>query len=134
MPKNVMKMLKPSPKRGKNAFDLSHRHVMGANFGELLPITCIETVPSDYIELNCADLIRAMPMVTSPFMRAKQHIDFWFVPYTDLWHQFNAFITQKTQPQSSALKDSVAVPHVSLSDMVDCIKNSSYATLTDVCG
>ena len=89
MPKNVMKMLKPSPKRGKNAFDLSHRHILGANFGELLPITTLETVPGDYFEINCADLLRAMPMVTSPFMRAKQHIDFWFVPYTDLWHQYS---------------------------------------------
>ena len=134
MAKNVMKMLKPSPKRGKNAFDLSHRHVLGANFGELLPITSVETVPGDYFEINCADLLRAMPMVTSPFMRAKQHIDFWFVPYTDLWHQFNAFITQKSQPQSSVLKDSVAVPHVDLASMVDCIKNSSYSTLVDVVG
>lgn len=136
MAKNVMKMLKPSPKRGKNAFDLSHRHVLGANFGELLPITCLETVPGDYFEVNCADLLRAMPMVTSPFLRAKQHIDFWFVPYSDLWHQFNAFITQKQQPQGSAFKGSAYVPHINLAYIMSDIMSSSSAitSLTDVEG
>lgn len=96
-------MVKPSPKRGKNAFDLSHRHILGANFGELLPITCIETIPGDYHEIRVADLLRAMPMVTSPFLRAKQHIDFWFVPYTDLYSNFNQFITQKDEYNSNAI-------------------------------
>ena len=82
MAKNVMKQLKPSANLGRNAFDLSHRNVFTANFGELLPCCCIETVPSeDYIEIKPSDLVRAMPLVTSPFLRAKQHIDFWFVPY-----------------------------------------------------
>lgn len=128
-----MKMPKPSPKSGKNAFDLSHRHILGANFGELLPITCIETVPRDYIEINCADLVRAMPMVTSPFLRAKQHIDFWFVPYTDLWHQFNSFITGKEQPQSSMLKDAVSVPHFSLGDFMT-IYRAATSSDTDIVG
>lgn len=134
MAKNVMKMLKPSPNRGKNAFDLSHRHICGANFGELLPVTCLETVPGDYFEINCADLLRAMPMVTSPFLRAKQHIDFWFVPYTDLWHQFNAFITSKEQPQSAALLESKAVPRFSIGDFATLYRDTAHASYTDICG
>lgn len=135
MAKNVMKMLKPSPKRGKNAFDLSHRHICGANFGELLPITCLETVPGDYFEVNCADLLRAMPMVTSPFLRAKQHIDFWFVPYTDLWHNFNAFITQKEQPQSAALKNARYCPHFGLGHLADIYQDpEDYNVGDDIIG
>lgn len=134
MAKNVMKMLKPSPKRGKNAFDLSHRHVLGANFGELLPVTCLETVPGDYFEINCADLLRAMPMVTSPFLRAKQHIDFWFVPYTDLWHQFNAFITSKEQPMSSAMREAVAVPHVNITTIQTAFANAVSNSIKDIHG
>lgn len=112
MPKNVMKLLKPSPHRARNDFDLSHRHVYAANFGELLPSTCIETVPGDHIEMHASDLIRAIPMVTSPFLRAKQHLDVWFVPYADLWHNFNNFITQKTEPVSSAFKAHAFCPYV----------------------
>lgn len=106
-----MKVLKPSPHRARNDFDLSHRHILSANFGELLPISAIETVPGDHIELHASDLLRAMPLVTSPFMRAKQHIDVWFVPYTDLWSNFNQFITQKETPHSASLKGSSFLPH-----------------------
>lgn len=125
MPKNVMKLLKPSPHRARNDFDLSHRHIMSANFGELIPSTCIETVPGDHIEMHASDLLRAIPMVTSPFLRAKQHLDVWFVPYQDLWHQFNNFITKKAQPVSSAMLSFDYCPWVSIFDLYDSGCNAS---------
>lgn len=130
MPKNVMKLLKPSPHRARNDFDLSHRHVYMANYGELLPSTCIETVPGDHIVVHASDLLRAIPMVTSPFIRAKQHIDVWFVPFKDLWHQFDSFITQKSQPVSSALKGSAYCPYLSLYQMWNIAGGSG----TDIVG
>lgn len=99
MPKNVMKLLKRSANHSRNAFDLSHRHLFSANFGELLPVTCIETVPGDYIELRVSDLLRALPMITSPFMRVKQHFDVWFTPYEDMWSNFESFMVQKYEPK-----------------------------------
>lgn len=134
MPKNVMKLLKPSPHRARNDFDLSHRHIMSANFGELIPVTCIETVPGDYVEVQVADLLRAIPMVTSPFMRAKQHIDVWFVPYQDLWHNFNQFITQKTEPVSSALQDSKYLPWFNLYELRQAMASLNTASAKDVVG
>lgn len=142
MPKNVMKLLKPSRNVGKNDFDLSHRHLMTANFGECLPITFIETVPGDYIKMRVSDLLRAMPMVTSPFLRAKQHIDVWFTSYDDLWHNFEQFITQKEQPVSSALKGSGYCPHMSLNTLFSVIQGKDpasgsarqYIISTDIAG
>lgn len=134
MPKNVMKLLKPSPHRARNDFDLSHRHVYTANFGELLPSTCIETVPGDHIVMHASDLLRAIPMVTSPFMRAKQHIDVWFVPYCDLWHNFDNFITQKAQPVSSALKKSAFLPHANQYELWYYAKNANSVITYDVVG
>ena len=90
-----MKLLKRSANHARNDFDLSHRHVFTANFGEILPATQIETVPGDYIEMRASDLLRLIPMVTSPFLRAKQHIDVWWTPYEYLWDGFEPFITQK---------------------------------------
>lgn len=131
MPKNVMKLLKPSPHRQRNDFDLSHRHVFDANFGELLPATCIETVPGDNITLHVADLLRNIPFVSSPFLRAKQHLDVWFVPYHDLWHQFDAFITQKSEPVSSAFKGSAFLPHCTQYRMWDVLHDS---VVSDIVG
>ena len=119
MPKNVMKLLKPTPNYGRNDFDLSHRNVHSANFGELIPTFCVETLPKDKIKVRVSDLVRAQPMVTSPFLRAKQHIDVWFVPYSLIWSRFNEFLVDKDEPQSSAFKDRLFVPHLSLKDMAD---------------
>lgn len=131
MPKNVMKLVKPSPHRARNDFDLSHRHVMSQNFGELIPATCIETVPGDHIEISVANLLRAIPMVTSPFLRAKQHFDVWFVPYRDLWHNFDNFITQKNQPVSSALRGANYLPHT---DIYKLYSLCSPSGTTDIIG
>ena len=129
-----MKLLKPSPHRARNDFDLSHRHVFDANFGELLPATCIETVPGDNITLHASDLLRAIPFVSSPFLRAKQHLDVWFVPYHDLWHQFDAFITRKREPVSSAFKDAAFCPWVSQYSLYTSINTFSSQGTTDITG
>lgn len=128
MPKNVMKLLKPSPHRERNDFDLSHRHIFSANFGELLPISCIETVPGDHIRFQASDLLRAIPLVTSPFLRAKQHLDVWFVPYRDLWHNFDQFMAQKNEPVSSILRDHSFIPHVSMYELAQCLNPADAGT------
>lgn len=107
---------------------------MSANFGELIPVTCIETVPGDYVEVQVADLLRAIPMVTSPFMRAKQHIDVWFVPYHDLWHNFNQFITQKTEPMSSALNGSKYLPWFNMYNLQQTMASFNTSSYKDVVG
>lgn len=135
MPKNVMKLLKPSRNVGRNSFDLSHRHLMTANFGELLPITCIETIPGDYIEMRCSDLLRALPMVTSPFMRVKQHIDVWFTPYDYMWHNFEAFLTMKDNPVSSSTKGFDYIPFTTKDEIAKIfVAGSGYTSSTDVVG
>lgn len=133
MAKNVMKLLKPSPHRGRNDFDLSHRHLFTANFGELLPISFIETVPGDFIKISVSDLLRAMPLVTSPFLRAKQHLDVWFVPYHYLWHNFEEFMTSRSQPTSSAYQGSLFCPRVSKRTVSQYISNLPD-TITDIVG
>lgn len=125
MAKNVMKLLKPSPHRARNDFDLSHRHLFDANFGELLPATCIETVPGDNITLHASDLLRAIPFVSSPFLRAKQHLDVWFVPYHDLWHNFDQFVSQREEPVSAALHSAKYLPHTSQFDLYNAINTMS---------
>jgi hypothetical protein len=129
-----MKLLKPVRNPGRNAFDLSHRHLMTANFGELLPITCIETVPGDFIQLRVSDLLRACPMVTSPFMRVKQHIDVWWTPYDYMWHNFEQFITMKEDSVSSAMKGYDYVPHATVDMLHEAYNLTDPDLYTDVVG
>lgn len=128
MAKNVMKMLKPSPTLGRNAFDMSHRTIFSANAGELLPAFCLETVPNDKITFKASDLLRAAPMITSPFLRAKQHIDYWFVPYQALWSRWNDFITSRSEPNSAAFADYQYLPHIAMKDLLDALYNEYTVT------
>lgn len=131
MPKNVMKLLKRVPNHARNAFDMSHRHLVTANFGELLPITCIETIPGDYVELSVSDLLRAAPMVTSPFLRAKQHIDVYYVPYHDLWSKFEQFYTKRNEPKSAGELGLETIPYINIFDLQRLAYSSN---LTDIHG
>ena len=129
-----MKLLKPSPSLGKNAFDMSYRSVFAAKFGELLPVYCQEIVPNDTIELRVADLLRAKPMVTSPFMRAKQHLDVWFVPYNKMWSRFNEFLVGREEPSSSAAEGCKFIPHATLKDWFKAVFSADNANVKDVVG
>lgn len=128
-----MKLVKRVANHQRNAFDLSHRHLIGAKFGELLPITCIETVPGDYVELSIADLLRAAPMVTSPFLRAKQHIDVYYVPYCDIWTQFESFMTAKSEPKHANVNGSFAPPYANKFDL-DTLRYAYSNTAKDAVG
>lgn len=134
MPKNVMKMMKPRPNPGRNDFDLSHRTLFTANYGELIPGACIETVPDDKIIIRISDLVRAQPMVTSPYVRAKQHCDVWFVPYQLMWSKFNEFVIDKDEPGSSALKNRQFIPHTNLYSLETVLNAYHGGTYKDVHG
>lgn len=92
-----------------------------------MPFMHLQTVPGGKYNIKTADLIRAIPMVTSPFLRSKQHIDLWFVPYNLLWSRFNEFMVDKDEKLSSALKDRAYVPHVHLKELLNQIKGQTTA-------
>ena len=43
-------------KPGLTAFNLSHNLLFDCNFGQLIPVACIETLPGDVFDLN-ADVV-----------------------------------------------------------------------------
>lgn len=92
-----------------------------------MPFLNIPTVPNGKYQIKTADLIRAIPMVTSPFLRAKQHIDIWFVPYNLLWSRFNEFMVDKDEKLSSALQDRKFCPHVHLKELLNLIEGQTTA-------
>ena len=120
----------PTHSPSKHPFDLSHRKIFTAKAGELLPILCEEVIPNDYFEIDTASLIRScQPLQTAAFMRCKVCFDFFFVPSTAIWSNFNAFYTQRQQQTSSLLKDSAYEPNMTLYDLYECCMNDNSAHL-----
>ena len=120
----------PTHNPSKHPFDLSHRKIFTAKAGELLPILCEEVIPNDYFEIDTASLIRScQPLQTAAFMRCKVCFDFFFVPSTAIWSNFNAFYTQRQQQTSSLLKDSAFEPNMTLYDLYECCMDDNSAHL-----
>ena len=118
---NLFRGLKPKTKLSRNGFDLSQKHVFTTRPGQAVPCLCVETVPGDHIEINMANLTRTMTLNTAAFVRGKFNFDFYFVPYTQLWHPFNQFINQRKDKHSALQKGSLYCPTISLSKVLHLI-------------
>ena len=55
-------------KPGKTAFNLSHTHIFDCNFGELVPVACLETLPGDVFKLNADVVGRLTSALKSPIL------------------------------------------------------------------
>ena len=89
--------------RPRNAFDLSQRHMFTAPIGALLPVLSLDLIPHDHVEINAQDFMRTMPMNSSAFMSMRGVYEFFFVPYSQLWHPFDQFITGMKDYKTSLL-------------------------------
>ena len=101
MANKVPKFTVSQKKSSRNAFDLSQTHLIQAAPGQLLPILSLDLIPEDDISINVVDFIKSMPIVSSPFSNAKGVYEFFFVPYHQLWHNFDQFITQMSDYRST---------------------------------
>lgn len=128
---NFLNLLKPVNKLGKSGFDLSQKHVFSTKPGQCVPCMALETVPGDHHEINLSSLNRTMAMNTPAFLRGKFRYDFLFVPYVQLWHNFDQFITQRQDKHSSLQKDFNFVPVVELSDLLQFIGRMYYYNRTN---
>lgn len=121
---NVFNILKPKADLTRNAFDLSQRHIFSAKCGQILPVMAIECIPGDYHEINLLSLARTFPVKTDAFSRMKLNFDFVYVPYQQLWRDWNDFILQNTEQFSSLQVGStlpVQVPSIALTDLLCCV-------------
>lgn len=123
---NLFKNLKPTAQVSKNGFDLSRKVVYSSRNGLIESPLQIETVPNDFIEIDMASLTRTMTMNTAAFLRGKFRYDFFFVPYVQLWHNFNQFITQRDDAHSTLFKGKNFCPVIDLGRLLQLIVTSFY--------
>lgn len=101
----LFKMLQESfseaPQR--NGFDLSRRDIFSSKVGYLHPCFCLETVPNDYHEIKPVNMIRTMPFNEANFVRMKQHMNFYYVPFKAFMSNFDEYIQQTVDPVNSLL-------------------------------
>lgn len=112
MAKKVPNFTVSSHKGSRNAFDLSQSHLFQAAPGQLYPILSLDLIPDDVIDINVEDYVKSMPVVSSPLCSARGVYEFFFVPYHQLWHNWDQFITQMNDYRSSLFAQDNPPAHV----------------------
>lgn len=102
-----MPQIKPSKaNRPRNAFDVSQKHLFTAPAGALLPILSLDLNFHDHVEIQASDFMRTLPMNTAAFISMRSVYEFFYIPYSQIWHEFDQFITGMTDFRSRLLSDS----------------------------
>lgn len=123
----------------RNAFDLSYSNKFTASPGMLLPCYVQEVNPNEHFVISPQSFLRTMPLNTASFVRGKQNIEFYFVPYRLLCRQFPQFVVG-TEYKLSSLSDlndyKGNLPTFDLSLVIDNLVQSFKldSTATDICG
>lgn len=105
-------------KNGHSAFDLTKRQAFHLPNGQITPIHFIETVPDDHFQISLDGILRSQTMNTAAYFSGKGVFSVFFVPYSQLWHNFDQFISQKDDRHSTAYKGSAYAPNMKLSDIM----------------
>ena len=114
-----MPQIKPSKaNRPRNAFDVSQKHLFTAPAGALLPILSLDLNFHDHVEIQASDFMRTLPMNTAAFISMRSVYEFFYIPYSQIWHEFDQFITGMTDFRSRLLSDSYSFKVPSL---VPCV-------------
>lgn len=136
---SVPKISVPRSTRPRNAFDLSQRHMFTSHVGMLLPVLSLDLMPHDHVEINASDFMRLRPVGDVSFCSMRGVYEFFFVPYSQLWHPFDQLVTGMKDFNSSLLsakysKAPVGVPSCTLSSIYK-FWNDTYRdddTMSDV--
>lgn len=114
----------------RNAFDLSYSNKFTASPGMLLPCYVQECNPNEHFVIRPQSFLRTMPLNTASFVRAKQNIEFYFVPMRVLYRQFQQFVVG-TKYEISSINSLNSykgdLPTFSIADFLDLI-SSQVAT------
>lgn len=105
---NIMGLHGLKNKTSKNSFDLSHRNLFTAKVGELIPCSVFELNPGDTINLDTSYFTRTAPLDSAAYTRLRENVQFFFVPYSQLWKYFDSQVMNMTSTPNGAAISRVA--------------------------
>lgn len=88
---SIFSDLKPFDKNSRNVFDGSYTDTFSSKVGMMSPVFQLHTVPDSKYKIDVGAILRTAPMQKANFTTIKANMDFFFVPYRQLWSSFPAF-------------------------------------------
>ena len=126
---NVMGLHGLKNKTSKNSFDLSHRNLFTAKVGELIPCSVFELNPGDTINLDTSYFTRTAPLDSAAYTRLRENVQFFFVPYSQLWKYFDSQVMNMTSTSTGANVSRVAIGLTSNSSVTTQMPFVQYKAL-----
>ena len=114
-----MANIKKTPSHKANlsltGFDMSQRVLMTSSVGQLIPCYYDYLSPGEKVKGNCSIFTRTQPLQSTAFARMTEHVDFFFVPFDQLYSGFNSKYFNIQDINSSILNEALKntnFPHI----------------------
>lgn len=120
---SLFSSLRPKANLAHNAFDKSRRDVFSVKTGMLTPCFVEHTIDDATYEVDSMSIVRTNPVQSAPFARMKQNMEYYFVPYSQIFHDFERIYFERGEHQrnvsnTSDVSVSSVVPHFVLPDVL----------------
>lgn len=91
--------------KSRNIFDVSYKSVFHCPFGTIIPCGHWRLAPGDKVEITEENQF-VVPVINRPaFLRLKEHIDYYAVPYSMLYTKSDNFFTGQSSYWSSVVQN-----------------------------
>lgn len=98
MPNPVTSGVSPVNVPNSSGFDKSHRNLLTAKVGTLVPVMCDPVIPGSRVSLRSAKKVTMPPLASDAFMNVEYREEAFFVPASSLYGGFNDFATKRRLP------------------------------------
>lgn len=115
---NIFNLPKPEKHVGRNVFDLSASRVFSMRPSVMRPAYMIHTVPNSAYRIDCADIVRTSALQRAAFLRGKQELDWYFIPYSQILTNANNIILGEGDDYSPAMQLPDTVPTFWLTSLI----------------
>ena len=100
---SILSNNKPQAHLGRTSHDLSSTHAFSMRPAVLRPVIVQDCVPDSAFRINATDLVRTTSLQTAAFLRGKHELDFFFVPYNQIYSHFNDIVLERGDEKSPLL-------------------------------
>lgn len=133
---SIFNSLKPQGGQKLRPFDLSRRDCFSVKSGVLNVNFVQHTLPESKYEVNHAQITRVDAIQTAPFARMSENYEYYFVPYSQIFHDFERLYYERGEQQrnyenadfSSEASMSLYVPTFDYSEVVEKLMRWFYCS------
>lgn len=93
-----------SATKQRNSFDLGFRHLTSMNFGELMPLGCLDLIAGDKLSGDISEFCRTAPLALPTYGKININVAGFYVPYYQIYEKFDAFYAGKSVEKGHFIK------------------------------